>query len=440
MRKLNNTVSSSRSCCLFALSALVFSTNLYAHGDQADAHVSHTPITPESGNWMLNENEERSVYMLEEENGQGVLVDVQTVEEKSVGGQTYISVEASGIPSYRTVVDQALLDYLNARPKATTDFVNSTPGLSIGDIVNYGQNIGFNSSTENCETTGGMGYWPPGPGCPLDTSKSAMFTTRPTVNVEECQTGLGPIGYFANGVSIYDWNDGQSYEGERIWQHTAANAEIHDLDICLGHAARGDYHHHNHSACLAEQLNDSGQEHSPVYGTSADGYPVHGPWHAQGTLAISSWVTRDYDSTDSPTGCGGNGERTCLLVDNYDISKGTEVASKPGPTTSESIISMSKNPIAAVSGLYFQDYYNDSVLSAQGGAYLDHHNGHEHSDLGYHYHLTITENADGIQTPAFPFTFGPTYRGVLDDSALTGCSTGGPPPGAGPQRGGPKRG
>jgi len=380
---------------------------------------------------MLNVEGERSVFMLEEAGGRGVLVNVQSVDEKEIDGKLYINVKASGIPNYRTTVDQALLDVLAARPKSTTDFVNGRPDIALGDVVEYGQNIGFRSSTEFCETTGGTGYWPPGPGCPLDVSKSAFFTTEPVFNDEECKTDLGAIGYFANGTSIYDWNDGQSYNREGVWQHTAAVAEIHDLDICLGHAAKGDYHHHNHSACLAEQMGDTGQEHSPVYGTSADGFPVHGPWQAEDTLAISSWLTRDYDNADSLTGCGAVGERSCLLVDLYDATKGTKPASSPGPMTSEFITSMSKNPIPAVSGLYFQDYYHSPELAAEGGAHLDKHNGHEHDDHGYHYHLTVVESNEGIQTPSFPFTFGPTYKGVVDANAVGACSTGtrkGPPP------------
>ena len=101
------------------------------------------------------------------------------------------------------------------------------------------------------------------------------------------------VGYFVNGTSIFNWQDGQSYNSEGIWQNTAMAAEVHDLDICLGHAANGEYHHHSHSSCLGDQLSDSGDDHSPVYGYSADGYPVHGPWFSDAVLVKSSWLTRD---------------------------------------------------------------------------------------------------------------------------------------------------
>ncbi|MBV1883592.1 MAG: hypothetical protein KUG82_18265 [Pseudomonadales bacterium] len=63
--------------------------------------------------------------------------------------------------------------------------------------------------------------------------------------------------------------------------------------------------------------------------------------------------------------------------------------------------------------------------------YLDEHNGHDHDDLGYHYHITV-ESTDG-STPKFPYIIGPTFYGELDDNAVNSCGGtslggGGPPP------------
>lgn len=411
--------------------------------------VTTDPVDPDNGtettagtvsdsDWIVNDSDQRSLHIFEENSNQGVLVDVESVTTETLDAQDYVRIVASGIPSYQTVVDQTLLDTLAARPFSATDFINGTPDIAVGDIVDYGQNIGYVSSTENCNDTGGYGYWAPGPGCPQDIDKSVLITQTPVESAEQCSTGLGAIGVFVNGVSIYDWNDGQSYESQGTWQHTAANAETHDLDICLGHAASSDYHHHNWSSCLAVEIGDAGDGHSPVYGQAADGYPVHGPWHDNDTLVKSSWVARDYDDTASITGCGVAGERSCVMVDSYDASLGTTDADNNGPTTGESITSLSGNPIAAVSGLYFQDWYHVSALTESGDDYLDEHNGHDHDGIGYHYHMTISDNDDGTVTPTFPFTFGPTYKGVLDDNALASCGTTeptGPPPGGGPAAG-----
>jgi hypothetical protein len=125
-----------------------------------------------------------------------------------------------------------------------------------------------------------------------------------------------------------------SYNNEGVWSNLAAVAEIYDLDICGGHSTQtGTYHRHQFSACLLNDLSDNGKAHSPLYGFAADGYPVYGPYVEDGSLAKSCWQVRDYDSHDSDTGCGGGGARSCLLVDNFDLSKGSSAASRPGPNT-----------------------------------------------------------------------------------------------------------
>lgn len=187
-----------------------------------------------------------------------------------------------------------------------------------------------------------------------------------------------------------------------------------------------------------------GTGHSPIYGFGADGYPIYGPWHDSGVLAQSCWFTRDYDDLNSATGCGLAGERSCLLVDETDITQGTVAAASSGPKTSDSVTSMSGNTFTATAGYYFQDYYYDAACTAQGIQYLDEHNGHEHDGLGYHYHVTQVDNGDGTYTDAFPFYVGPTYAGTLDENALAACGTaaGGGPPGGGPggNAGGPPGG
>ncbi|NQZ11804.1 MAG: hypothetical protein HRT35_32025, partial [Algicola sp.] len=159
--------------------------------------------------------------------------------------------------------------------------------------------------------------------------------------------------------------------------------------------------------------------HSPIYGFAADGFPVHGPYYAQGILAESAWVTRDYADVNSTSGCGVAGERSCVLVDQYDVGKGTTPATT-GPTTSATITSLSGNNFVTTSGYYFEDYYHDSSITAKGGEKLDKHNGHNHDNLGYHYHMTVIDN-NGTLEPAFPYAIGPTFYGVLTAQGMTSC-------------------
>lgn len=377
--------------------------------------------------WKVNSSNDVSAVMLED--GAGILVNVQSVSPVTVNSVNYAQVKATGIPDYSVEMTQTLIDDLNARPKASSDFLTGQVTVSAGETVAFGEDIGYNSNS-SCTTGAGAGYWPPGPVCPENTNKTGYFPEAPEQTDDECDTGLSAIGYAINGTSIYNWDDGQSYNNENVWDTLAPVAETYDVDICGGHAANGDYHHHFYSSCWADMAGEDKVGHSPIYGYAADGYPVYGPWYDTGVPAKSSWVARDYSAT-SATGCGTDGERSCLLVDQYDISKGTETASSSGPTTSGSFTSQSGNSFSTTSGFFFQDYYYDSSLAEQGGAYLDQYNGHEHDGLGYHYHLTITQKTsdsaipfelDDGYVPSFPYTFGPRYRGKLADNAISSCS------------------
>jgi len=383
------------------------------------------------GCWEINETGERSSHILESQGSQGVLVNVEQVDFQLIDAEYYTYVKASGIPNYQVTLTQGDIDSLNNRPKAATDFRSGTTTAQAGQTIAFGQDIGFNSNTENCDTTGGSGYWPPGPVCPTNQNTEGYFPAQPQEATDDCETGLGVIGYMANGTSIYNWYDGQTYNSEGTWQNLAPFAEHYDVDICGGHAAQGDYHHHFHSDCLAASMDDQASGHSPVYGTAADGYQVHGPWHASGVLAKSSWVKRDY-SANSATGCGEDGKRSCVMVDPYDPSEGTTAADNNGPDIGAAVTSQSGNAFVADSGFYFEDYYHSAELAAAGVDYLDEHNGHQHDDLPYHYHLTVELNEQQQQIPAFPFIIGPRFKGQLRSNAITQCNTGSQQPPSGP--------
>ena len=114
----------------------------------------------------------------------------------------------------------------------------------------------------------------------------------------------------------------------------------------------------------------------------------------------------------------------------YNPGAGTVAASNNGPTTSGSYTSLSGNVYATTAGFFFQDYYYDSSCTTLGDAYLDEYNGHSDATRGYHYHLTLKDDA----SPAFPYTVGPRFAGELPANAITACGGtgggggGGPPP------------
>ncbi|MAG76990.1 MAG: hypothetical protein CL811_09525 [Colwelliaceae bacterium] len=378
----------------------------------------------DSSAWIINTNDERASHILNSSSNLGVLVNVQSVDITEVNGEDYTVVTSQGIPNYNVEITEEIYDSLTARPRSNTDFVGGAPTIGVGDIVSFGQDIGY-SSNRNCGTDAGYGYWPPGPDCPTDSTREGYFPQEPTPTEEDCDTGLGKVGLWVNGSSVYNWEDGQSYNNQGTWQNLAPVAEQYDVDICGGHAANGDYHHHFYSSCLADMVGDKADGHSPLYGYAADGYPIYGPWEAEGVLAKSAWVVRDYSSS-SETGCADD-SRSCTLVDSYDPSQGTE-SSDQGPDFDQTVTTLSGNELVAYNGYYKEDYYWNSELTQQGDNYLDQYNGHYDETRGYHYHVTV-EEVDGKLTPAFPYIVGEKFAGSLGENSLAMCSTGNTPPG-----------
>jgi hypothetical protein len=341
------------------------------------------------------------------------------VDEEDVGGAVYALVRTSNVPGYTVEMTQEIIDELNSRPHASTDFATGATTASPGQTVAFGEDIGYFSSPLNCKDTGGYGYWPPGPGCPQDKHLEAYITTDPSPNEGECGTGLGRVGLYVNGANIFSWNDGTAVAD--TWHNLAPEQEVYDLDVCAGHAnPAAVYHHHSFSWCLADLVGDDGSAHSPVFGFAADGYALYGPYESAGVLALSGWQTRDYGASEEKGGCGTPGERTCVLVDEYDVSKGVDASVPRGPDVGAEVTTQSRNPVTADDGYYYEDWYYAGTPS--GGAQLDEHNGHDTGDgRGYHYHLTVVGDGPRNFTERFPYSVGPRFFGELPDNAMTTC-------------------
>ena len=182
------------------------------------------------------------------------------------------------------------------------------------------------------------------------------------------------------------------------------------MDLCFGHAAKGKYHHHNYPNCFAQKLNDTGSSHSPIYGFTIDSFPIYGPWQSKNTLAKSCWKLRDY-SSNSKTGCSNN-KRSCILKNIYDYNDGIINVTNSGPSFDDNIITQSGNNIIAKNGVYFQDYYYDITCTNDNN--LNEFNGHDHDDLGFHYHFTIDKDT---YLPTFPYAVGPKFFGSIPESS-----------------------
>ena len=353
------------------------------------------------------------------------LVNVTNVTTLSDETGDYAAISAAGMPNYKIVMTTELVTWLNERPLAAADFDDGVTIAVAGETYDFGADIGY--SFAECDEGNGQGFWPSaGPGCTAgDATRVGYFPLVPEPTTTETATDALTVGYAVNGVSIYNWFDGMSYESAGVWTHLASIAELYDVDICGGHPAPTTYHHHHYSDCWAEAAGEDFSGHSELYGYAADGYPIYGPFQDTDVIAKSCWKKRDYDATptDVGYGCVGEngavaGERTCLLVDQYDPSQGVVSAGSAGPTTATTILSGSGNTFSSASGFYFQDYYFDTSCSDDGDEYLDQYNAHSDDIRGYHYHLTVETAPTGKHVPVqatFPFTFGPRYAGTIFD-------------------------
>ena len=134
---------------------------------------------------------------------------------------------------------------------------------------------------------------------------------------EKALTGGGPIGYFVNGVSMFDSRDAFSYRvstgsdaqgarGDGAWNRDAYVNEGVTFDSANAHQAMGRYHYHANPPGLRNQLGDSvdydsktntyienfNGQHSPVLAWSRDGLPVYGPYGYSDPLNSSSEIRR----------------------------------------------------------------------------------------------------------------------------------------------------
>ena len=375
--------------------------NLTEDDSVADVKQALKAAIPELLNrsqWIVNTQGLRSAYL--RSNDEFVEVNVMGVERDG----TSTTVISNAIPNYRITVTEEVTSTLALR-NATENVT-----LEIGQVLNYGENIGLGSE---CGETGGSGWWPPSGGsCPdaqLDQRLAIPSTPRPNSN--ECETGLGPVGLWLNGVPIFNWSDASSFMNQDVWHQVASEFRSNGMDLCNGHAGNGAYHHHGYSTCVRQMVGDQGLGHSPIYGYAGDGYPIHGPYHDSDQLVESCWKKRDYSAT-SATGCGSDAARDCRFIDEENINLGVEYVAT-GPRV-DSTIRINGNDSLARSGIYYEDYYYDASCASASEHALDEHNGHDHDELGYHYHVTVDSNLQ----PTFPLVHGPDYYGEVADGSF----------------------
>ena len=255
----------------------------------------------------------------------------------------------------------------------------------------------------------------------LATAQNAIFKF-PLVPAQNTGTPTptngGNIGVFINGVALFDYRDGVSWNnntqaegggpimgppGQGVWNRDAVPAERLGFDCSKGHPANGNYHtHQNPSAFNLDLVVLStvcdiyaadalyvinSTEHSPLVGYAFDGFPIYGAYgfaNADGTGGVVR-IKSGYQLRNMTT-------RT-------QYADGTTVTAGPAVSTTYPL------------GRYREDY--EFVAHPGMEDYLDVHNGRtcvtpEYPNGTYAYFCTVDENHNS----AYPYVVGPTFYGT----------------------------
>ncbi len=107
---------------------------------------------------------------------------------------------------------------------------------------------------------------------------------KPVAGVQP-KTRDAALGVAINGVPIYDYTGGGEMSIEDLAHHQARHDTVltGQLDICGGHAGRGDdYHYHTTPVCMIEQMLNAGP--SAIIGWAFDGFPIYGDSNPDGSI------------------------------------------------------------------------------------------------------------------------------------------------------------
>jgi hypothetical protein len=267
---------------------------------------------------------------------------------------------------------------------------------------------------------------------PRTTPNPATTTTGRT------RTGLGVIGYFVDGVAMFDSSDGQYWNGSTevagagtgYWNRDAYVNEGATFDPAYAHQENsGTYHYHANPKALRHQLGDNVDynaasrsysestapvtRHSPILGWVRDGNPVYGPYGYASALDAGSAVTRmrsGYTLRNGTNGADNLNTTGRTTIPQWAVRAFNVAATQTGPAVNTTY------PL----GRYMEDKaYRGDLGQTMGVDFdLDEFNGRycvtpEFPAGVYAYFVSI--NADG--TPAYPYNIGRAFRDSATGSA-----------------------
>src|SRR3989454_5044022 len=282
------------------------------------------------------------------------------------------------------------------------------------------------------------------PNLPANQKAFYRIPRNPTVPGTKTLTGLGAIGYFVDGVAMFDgrdafyWNGSSEVQGSGLWNRDAYVNESVTFDPANAHQQNtGTYHYHANPIALRYLLGDqvvfdaatksysengTAQIHSPILGWVRDGYPVYGPYGYSDAADTNSSVRRMISGFVLRNGANGTANLAVVGRTNLPAWAGraynrstTLSGTEYGPSVSSSY------PL----GRYLEDNdYLADLGKTQGVDFdLDEYNGRfcvtpEYPSGIYAYFVSISSNG----TPAFPYNIGRAFYGSPTGNSVSSLS------------------
>jgi hypothetical protein len=279
------------------------------------------------------------------------------------------------------------------------------------------------------------------PNYPANSRVLYRIPRNPAVPGTKTLTGLGAIGYFVNGVALFDgrdafyWNGTSEVMGSGLWNRDAFVNEAVTFDAALAHQAGANHHYHANPIALRHQLGDhvdydaasnrysespgAPTKHSPIVAWVRDGFPIYGPYGFSNPTNPASGVRRmisgfvPRDGQNGTTNLPATGRTTLPRWAGRAYNRSTTLAAgEYGPAIS------AQYPL----GRYLED--NDHLVDlgrVQGVDFdLDEYNGRfcrtpEFPEGTYAYFVAITASG----APAFPYNVGRSFYGTPAGGAVT---------------------
>ena len=286
-----------------------------------------------------------------------------------------------------------------------------------------------------------MGPWQNGsfPNLPKNQKVFYRIPRTPAVPATKTLTALGAIGYFVDGVAMFDSRDGfvwtgaaESGSGTGYWNREAYVNEGATFDPGYAHQEQtGNHHYHANPIALRYLLGDHVDyvpatktyaestnvvtKHSPILGWVKDGYPVYGPYGYSSSNNAASGVRRMLSGFQLRNGSRNTDNLTTAgrsTIPQWAVRAYNVASAQSGPAVSGTY------PL----GRYMEDnaFLGDLGYTMGTDYDLDEYNGRfcvtpEFPGGTYAYFVSISTNG----TPVYPYNIGRSFYGTPSGVAVT---------------------